>query len=72
MATKIKVTVQPKASTQTRLHTAVSEARASRHHQDCHCGNIRVNNAPYCTAREATATRHVDILIDVLMQERTH
>lgn len=63
------MTTPTKTTTADRLHTAVHQARLSRHHQDCHCGNLRINNAPYCTAQEATATRRVDILLDVLLQE---
>lgn len=54
-------------TTADQLHTAVHQARTARHHQDCHCGVIRVNNSPYCTAQEATATRRVDILLDALI-----
>ena len=58
-----------KTTTTDRIHAAVHQARTARHHNTCHCGLLRVNNAPYCTAQEATATRRVDILLDVLLQE---
>lgn len=57
-------------TTEDRLHTAVHQARTARHHNHCHCGLLRVNNSPYCTAQEATATKRVDILLDVILNDR--
>lgn len=44
--------------------------RIARHHNTCCCGNIRVNNAPYCTQQEATATKRIDILLDTILNDR--
>lgn len=59
----------PAPSVETRLATAVDEARHSRHHPDCRCGQYK---GVWCTEQEWSWSNMVDRLLTTVLFDSKH